>query len=283
MHEHKDDYPVTTMCDMLKVSRSGYYAWCDRPPSDTAQRRAELTEQIRQVHDDSRQVYGSPRVHRELAARGVKCCVNTVARIMRKNKLKSKMQRRFRVRTTDSDHDRPIADNVLGQRFEQSAPNHAWAGDITYVPTDEGWLYLAVVLDLYSRRVIGWATANHLKASLAIDALTMAIDQRLAAGADLSQLLHHSDRGVQYASDPYRAVLAAHRVTVSMSRRGNCYDNAVVESFFGSLKTELVHHEHYATRPQAMQSLFEYIEVFYNRQRRHSSLGYRSPADFEAA
>ena len=283
MHQHKNDYPVTMMCKLLNVSRSGYYAWCNRPPSATAQRRAELAEQVRQVHDDSRQIYGSPRVHRELRARGVKCCQNTVARIMRQNKLKSKMQRRFRVRTTNSDHDQPIADNVLDQRFEQTAPNRAWAGDITYVPTAEGWLYLAVVLDLYSRRVIGWAMADHLKASLAIDALTMAIDQRLGAGDNISDLLHHCDRGVQYASVTYRALLASRGITASMSRRGNCYDNAVVESFFGSLKTEWTQHETYETRPQAMQSIFEYLEVFYNRQRRHSSLGYQSPAEFEAA
>lgn len=283
MHDHREAYPVATMCRVLNVSRSGYYAWRDRPVSATARRRDQLADQIRQAHASSRRIYGSPRVHRELQAQGVSCCRNTVAKIMREDQLQSKMRRRFRPCATDSDHAYATAPNRLDQQFEVAGPNRVWAGDITYVATEEGWLYLAVVLDLHSRRVIGWAMADHLKASLAIDALTMAIDQRQASGDDLSTLLHHSDRGSQYASSPYRAVLAGHRITVSMSRRGNCYDNAVAESFFGSLKTEWTNHEHYATRQQAMQSLFEYIEVFYNRQRRHSSLGYVSPVDFEAA
>ncbi len=283
IEQHQEDFAVTTMCRLLNVSRSGYYASRKRELSATAKRQAELFESIRQVHDDSRQIYGSPRVHRELKAQGVVCCENTVAKIMRKNKVKSKMRRRYRVQTTDSKHDHPIAANVLDQQFEQPTSNCAWAGDITYVPTDEGWLYLAVVIDLYSRRVLGWSMADHLKASLPIDAFAMAVDQRRSEGEDLDQLLYHSDRGVQYASDAYRRVLQSRGITPSMSRKGNCYDNAVVESFFGSMKTEWVHHEKYASRQQAIQSIFEYIEVFYNRQRRHSSLGYQSPAEFEAA
>lgn len=283
IEQHKDDFPVTTMCRLLDVSRSGYYDWRHRPPSATSLRQAELVEHIQKAHDDSRQIYGSPRVHRALQAQGIDCCENTVARIMRKNKVKSIMRKRYRPQTTDSNHAQPIAPNLLDQQFKQPDKNHTWAGDITYVPTDEGWLYLAVVIDLYSRRVIGWSMADHLKASLAIDAFTMAVDQRCDEGADLSRLLHHSDRGVQYASTAYRVVLESRGITPSMSRRGNCYDNAMVESFFGSLKTELVHHERYETRQQAMQSIFEYIEVFYNRQRLHSSLGYVSPADYETA
>lgn len=283
MDRQKKDYPVKLMCATLKASRSGYYAWLKRPPSAASKRREALAEQIRRVYKQSRGVYGSPRVHRELRDQGIACCENTVAKMMRQNQWKSKMHKAFKIKTTDSDHDSPIADNVLDRRFDQAAPNRVWAGDITYVPTDEGWLYLAVVLDLYSRRVIGWSMSDHLKASLAIDALSMAIDQRLVQDQGLTGLVHHSDRGVQYASDAYRTVLASHGVTASMSRRGNCYDNAMVESFFGSLKTELVHHEQYETKEQAMQSIFEYIEVFYNRQRRHSSLGYVSPIQFEAA
>lgn len=286
IQQHQGGYPVAMMCRLLGVSRSGYYAFKGRPVSATATRRAELAEQVRQAHADSRGIYGSPRVHRELLARGVKCCVNTVAKLMRQHRLVSKVFRRFRPRTTDSGHGRPVAENVLGRRFNsahQDTPDRVWVGDITYVSTAKGWLYLAVVLDLYSRRVIGWATADHLKASLAIDALTMAIDQRRAEGSDLGGLLHHSDRGVQYASGPYQGVLEAWGIVPSMSRRGNCYDNAVAESFFGSLKMEWTEHEDYRDPEQAAQSIFEYIEVFYNRQRRHSSLGYVSPCDFEEA
>ena len=283
IQHHQGGFAVQAMCDILGVSRSGYYAWKRRAKSNAAKRRARLLEHIQKAHRDSRQNYGSPRITHELQAQGIKCCQNTVARIMHENNVKSKMKRKFRVQTTDSEHGMPIAKNVLGQQFKQTEPNRVWASDITYVPTREGWLYLAVVLDLYSRRVIGWAMADHLKSSLAIDALGMAIDQRRAAGQKLNHLLHHSDRGAQYASDVYRTILAAHDIEASMSRRGNCYDNAVVESFFGSLKTELIHHEDYKTRQQATQSIFDYIEVFYNRQRRHSTLGYKSPAEFEAA
>ena len=278
---HEDDWPTGVMCRVLRVSRSGYYAWLDRPMSKRAKRRAELVEHIRQAHADSRRIYGSPRVYRQLQDNGVACCENTVARLMRASGLASKMKKAFNVKTTDSRHDHAVAPNTLNQEFQQTGVNQAWAGDITYIPTREGWLYLAVVLDLYSRRVIGWAMADHLKASLAIEALSVAIDQRRMTQD--GSLLHHSDRGVQYASDAYRTMLQAHGIGCSMSRTGNCYDNAVVESFFGTLKTELTHHEDYPTRDQAMQSIFEYIEVFYNRQRKHSSLGYVAPAQFEAA
>jgi len=268
---------VEVMCRVLEVSRSGYYAWRGRAPSVTAQRQIELTERIRQVHDRSRQIYGSPRVHRELLAADVSCSRNTVAKLMRKAAIRSKMRRRFVVRTTDSRHGHPIAPNRLNREFERSQPNQAWAADITYIPTGEGWLYLAAVIDLCSRKIVGWSTSDSLAAELSCRALRMALAHRRPRQA----VLHHSDRGVQYACDQYQQVLSERGLTPSMSRRGNCYDNAVMESFFGTLKTELVHHETYPTREAARQSLFEYIEVFYNRQRRHSALDYISPADYE--
>ena len=278
MQQHSSHFPVDLMCDVLAVSRSGYYAWRQRPISAQATRREQLLERIGQVHQESRQRYGSPRVHAELRAQGTSCCQNTVARLMRLRGIRSKMRRRFVVRTTDSRHGHPIAVNRLNRQFQQPAANQAWAADITYIPTAEGWLYLAAVIDLYSRKVVGWATADHLRAELPATALRMALLQRKPP----KDLLHHSDRGVQYACDDYQQLLAKHGVVASMSRRGNCYDNAVMESFFGTLKTELTHHETFTTRKEATQTLFEYIEVFYNRKRRHSTLGYRSPAEYEA-
>lgn len=277
VRDHRDEFPVEVLCDVLGVSRSGYYAWAGRPASPAAVRRERLAEQIREVHEGARSVYGSPRVHRELMARGVACCENTVAKLMRAHGLRSKAVRRFVPRTTDSRHDRPTAGNVLAREFYPERPDAAWAADITYIPTAEGWTYLAVVIDLFSRKVVGWATADHLRAELPAEALRMALTHRRPAG----ELLHHSDRGAQYASDAYQSLLAGHGIEPSMSRAGNCWDNAVAESFFGTLKRELVHHESYAGHEDARRSLFEYIEVFYNRVRRHSTLGYRSPAEFE--
>jgi putative transposase len=265
------------MCRVLQVSRSGYYAWRKRAPSVTAERQTKLTDEIRAAHQRSRSVYGSPRVHRDLVEADVRCSKNTVAKLMRAAGLRSKMRRRFRVHTTDSRHGHPIAPNRLNRAFCQSQTDQAWAADITYVRTGEGWLYLAVVIDLCSRKIVGWATSDSLAAELCMRALEMAVQQRQPR----QTVLHHSDRGVQYACDDYQGLLTRHGLQPSMSRRGNCYDNAVTESFFGTLKTELVHHERYATREAARQSLFEYIEVFYNRQRRHSSLGYVSPAEYE--
>jgi transposase InsO family protein len=277
IRENKAEFPVEVLCEVLKVSRSGYYAWSRRPPSPAALRREALVERIRAAHRESRSTYGSPRVHRELRAQGVACCENTVARLMRQNDIRSKARRRFVVRTTDSRHGRPVAPNVLDRQFYPDRPDATWTADITYIPTAEGWLYLAVVLDLFSRRVVGWATADHLRSELACDALRMALGHRRPGGG----LLHHSDRGVQYAGEAYGRLLAEHGIEPSMSRTGNCWDNAVAESFFGTLKRELVHHESYADHEAARRSLFEYIEVFYNRRRRHSTLGYRSPAEFE--
>jgi putative transposase len=270
---------VKLMCQMLNVTRSGYYAWRDRPASDRAQRRAAVLRQIHEVFDDSRGTYGSPRMTPELNERGIAVCANTVAKYMREEGIAVKPKKRFVPRTTDSDHPHPIAPNRLDRDFAATAPDQKWACDLTYVCTDEGWLYLSVVIDLFSRRVIGWSMSDDLKAAGVAEALQMALARRRPRGQGL---LHHSDRGVQYACELYRALLAEHDITCSMSRPGNCYDNAVAESFFGTFKSELVHREHYRTRAQARASVFEWIECWYNRRRRHSSLGYLSPEAFEA-
>jgi transposase InsO family protein len=270
------------MCAALGVSRSGYYAWAGgREPGPRQKRREELAEQIRRVHEQSRRTYGSPRVYQELKAREVACCENTVAKVMREQGIRSVVRRRFRVRTTDSSHAHPVAPNVLDRSFDQEAPDRAWAADITYVPTGEGWLYLAAVIDLCTRRIVGWAMGQSLKAELCEEALGMAIGRRRPGEG----LVHHSDRGVQYACGLYRRLLAANGMVCSMSGRGDCYDNAVAESFFKTLKVELVYQQpggRYATRAEARRSVFEYVEVFYNRRRLHSSLGYQSPEQYEA-
>lgn len=237
-----------------------------------------MVKQIRQVHQDSRRTYGSPRITVELKEQGIDVCENTVAKYMREDDVFVKPQRRFVPRTTDSDHPHPIAPNVLDRNFEATAPNQKWACDLTYVFTEEGWLYLSVVIDLFSRRVVGWSMSDELKAPGVAEALAMAIARRRPDAG----LLHHSDRGVQYACGDYRELLSAQGITASMSRTGNCYDNAVAESFFGTLKTELVNRMRYATRQAARSSIFEWIECWYNRRRRHSSLGYLSPDAFEA-
>jgi putative transposase len=266
------------MCQTLGVSRSGYYAWKGRPVSACRRRRERLVREIRRVHIDSRCTYGSPRVHAELADRRVRVCVNTVAKLMKQVNIASKIKRRFRVRTTDSSHDHPVSANLLGQRFAAERANQTWCCDITYVPTRQGFLYLAAVMDLYSRRIVGWSMADHLRTDLCRDAVEMAIASRVPRVG----LLHHSDRGVQYASDDYRHLLESRGIRMSMSRVGNCYDNAAMESFFGKLKTELVYHEDYATLDAARRSIFAYIECWYNRRRRHSAIGYKSPEEFEA-
>jgi len=271
IEKQSSQFPVDLMCDVLVVSRSGYYTWRRRSPSAQAVRREQLVERIQQVHQESRQRYGSPRIHAELRAQGTSCNPNTVAKLMRLRGIRSKMRRRFVVRTTDSRHGHPIVVNRLQRQFRQTSANQAWVADITYIPTAEGWLYLAAVMDLYSRKIVGWATADHLRAELPIMALRMALLERRPP----KELLHHSDRGVQYDCDDYQHLMAQHGLLASMSRRGDCYDNAVMESFFGTLKTELTHHENFTTREEARQTLFEYIEVFYNRKRRHSALGYQ--------
>jgi transposase InsO family protein len=273
---------VKLMCRTLEVTRGGYYAWRGRPVSDRDRRRAELIERIGAVYDDSRGTYGSPRVTPELKERGIDVCENTVARYMREERIAVKPGKRFVPRTTDSDHGHPVAPNRLDRDFAAPAPDRKWACDLTYIFTQEGWLYLSVVIDLFSRRVVGWSMSNDLKASGVAEALEMAIARRKPRAG---QLLHHSDRGVQYACELYRQLLAEHGIACSMSRPGNCYDNACVESFFGTLKSELVdgrRHERYRTRAEARASVFEWIECWYNRRRRHSSLGYLSPEAFEA-
>jgi len=232
---------------------------------------------MRLIHQEFRQVYGSPRMHRELRARGFVCSLNRVARLMREHGLCARQRRKWRPATTDSGHTLPVAPNLLGRQFTVAQPNRVWVADITYIPTKEGWLYLAVVLDLYSRRVVGWSAGDDLSSQLPLRALQNALESRRPAPG----LIHHSDRGVQYASGDYQAVLAGAGLQCSMSRKGNCYDNAVMESFFGTLKTEQVQHQTYWTHQQANSDMFFYFEVFYNRKRRHSFLDYRTPAEVE--
>lgn len=277
IQEHDRRYPIRLMCRALAVSPAGYYAWRVRPESlRSAANRALLTD-IRVIHRESRQTYGSPSIWYALVRRGQRVGEHRVARLMRRAGLRAKTVKKWRA-TTQSNHGLPVAENTLNRQFTVEHPNRVWAGDLTYVWTAEGWLYLAVILDLYSRRVIGWAMGSRLTVELAERALTMALTNRtLTAG-----LLHHSDRGSQYAATRYQRLLNKYGITTSMSRTGNCWDNACVESFFGTLKRELVYHRHYATRKDATQDIFEYIEVFYNRTRRHSTLGYNSPAEYEA-
>ena len=275
--ERKTEWPVTTLCRVLEVSRAGYYAWRSRTPSATEARRETLTEQVTQIHAEVKARYGSPRMHAELVDRGHECCVNTVARVMREAGIAAKTERKFR-QTTDSNHPHPVAENILNREFEPGEPNASWVADVTYIPTREGWLYLAVVVDLFGRMVVGWSMAATMTSRLVVDALDMAVARRPEGSSDL---VAHSDRGSQYASEHYRRRLEEERITCSMSRRGNCWDNAPMESFFASLKKELVHDEDYATRDEATASIFEYIEAFYNRVRRHSALGYVAPAEFE--
>jgi len=271
-------FPIEFLCIQLGVSRSGYYAWKERPESKREQADRELAEQVVAVHQHSRGTYGSPRVHAELRARGRKVSRKRVARLMSQQGLAARQRRRF-VRTTDSRHGQPVAPNLLNRDFSPPQPDGSWVTDITYIWTRQGWLYLAVILDLYSRRVVGWAMSERIDRHLVLNALDMALKGRQPPHG----LLHHSDRGSQYASEDYQQLLEARGIQCSMSRKGNCWDNAVAESFFSSLKMELVHEADFATHDQARAAIFEYIEVFYNRKRRHSSLGYVSPVDFELA
>ena len=276
INEHHGRWPVAVMCDTLNVSTAGYYAWRDRPASIRHQRQETLTAQIRVIHTEVKARYGSPRIHAELVARGHGCCVNTVARLMHEAGIAAKTTRKFR-HTTDSNHHLPVAENRLDRQFDPTNANEAWVADITYVPTREGWLYLAVVEDLFARMVVGWSMAARMTSRLVVDALAMAVQLRLPG----EELLAHSDRGSQYASEHYQRLLSTHRITCSMSRRANCWDNAPMESLFASLKKELVHHEDHQSRAKAKVSIVEYIEVFYNRQRRHATLGFKSPVDYE--
>lgn len=275
---HRPLWRLQTMCRLLHVSKSGYFAWRDGRESPRATKNRELIEKITIIHATHRQTYGSPRTHRHLRKQGDLVSVNRVARLMRQAGIRVTPTRRFTV-TTDSDHDHPIAANILEQNFHATEPNTKWVTDITYIPTGEGWLYLAAIVDLFSRRVVGWAMQATMDRSLVLNCLDMAITTRKPG----PNFIHHSDRGCQYTCAEYRQNLAKYQAVVSMSRRANCYDNAVIESFWHSLKVECVHRTTFATRAQAKAAIFDYIEVFYNRVRLHSSIGYKTPIEFEAA
>jgi len=265
------------MCRVLQVSKSGYYAWRQRKPCTRNQENQILSQKIQQIHQNSRGTYGSPRIHAALGAKGFQVGRQRVVRLMAKLGISVRPRRKFRV-TTDSEHPLPIAENLLGRDFTTPEPDRTWVADLTYIWTSEGWLYLAVIIDLFSRRVVGWSMAEHLHTEVVLSALEAALGQRQPAEAGL---LFHSDRGSQYASRDYQAALQQAQLTCSMSRRGNCWDNAVAESFFGTLKTELIHPRIFPTRTLARTVIAEWIEVFYNRQRLHSTLGYVSPVQFE--
>jgi putative transposase len=280
IQSHARIFHIVAMCRVLEVSKAGYYAWRARPLCDRIKDDRVLTAKIREIQKEVRGRYGSPRTHQELKALGFKCGKHKVARLMRREGIRAKSARRFRV-TTQSDHAKAVAPNVLDRKFsveDNRKTNQAWAADITYVPTKEGWVYLAVVIDLATRRVVGWSMRTRLDQELAISALMMALKHTGARGG-----LHHSDRGVQYASAAYQRLLRQSGFSVSMSRVGDCWDNAVVESFFATLTKELLVDGLFESRSQATRELFEFIEIWYNRRRRHSSLGYQTPAEYEAA
>jgi transposase InsO family protein len=282
--EHRQQWKASRMCRVLSVSRSGYYDWRDRrdDPGPLQLRRQKLLTEIRVEQELGRGVYGAPRVHAGLMARGVKACLNTVAKLMKEAGIRSKRTARFRVRTTDSRHSHLPAPNLLDRQFNAELPDQKWLCDITYVPTQEGMLYLASVLDVCSRKIVGWSMSTSLAAELCLDALEMALKRRRPDEG----LLHHSDRGVQYACEAYQHLLQEHGITCSMSRSGDCYDNAMMESFHSTLKSELVYLQpggRFESIEQARSMIFEFIEVFYNRQRRHSAIGYMSPEQFEAS
>jgi putative transposase len=281
IREHRDSFPVAVLCQVLEVSASGYYAWLDREPSPRAQRQERIQAAVRQVHAESHGIYGSQKVARQLAERPdlESACRNTVAKAMRELGLKSRIPRAFTPTTTQTDPTQQPAPNHLAQEFTAAAPNRKWVTDITYLPTAEGWVYLAVVLDLFSRKVVGWALSHSLATELVSAALRQAVESRRPAG---QHLLHHSDRGCQYTSDAYQQTLRTLGIQCSMSRTGCCYDNAVMERFFWSLKHEWTNHESSHNLEEARLSVFRYIDTFYNPQRLHQTLGYLSPIQFEA-
>jgi len=281
IREHRDSFPVAALCDALEVSASGYYAWLDRPPSPRAQRHDQIQAAVQQLHTESHGIYGSHKIARELEERPEleSACRNTVAKAMRELGLKSRISRAFTPTTTQADPTKQPAPNQLAQDFTATAPNRKWVTDITYLPTAEGWVYLAVVLDLFSRKVVGWALSNSLATELVSAALRQAVETRRPTG---QHLLHHSDRGCQYTSDAYQQTLRTLGIQCSMSRRACCYDNAVMERFFWSLKHEWTNHERFHNLEEARLSVFQYIETFYNSQRLHQTLGYLSPNQFEA-
>jgi putative transposase len=274
--QHTDEFSVTTLCRFLSVSRSAYYDWLEHSPTALEKEDAELIEIIKDLFKNSRENYGTRRLKKDLRKKGWHISRRRIARLMRMAGLACKTKRKFKA-TTDSKHGLPVAPNLLDRQFSAAQPNQKYMGDITYIHTQQGWLYLAVVIDLYSRQVVGWSMSKCMQAKLVNDALLMAIWKRKPGKG----LIWHTDRGSQYASDSHRALLNEHGIIQSMSRKGNCWDNAVSESFFHSLKTELIHHQRYETRGEAKQDIFEYIEVFYNRERIHSTNNYLSPVDYE--
>ena len=279
IHQERRWFGLETLCRAVGVTRGGYYAWLRRRPSARERKNAVLLSKIRRVHFESRRRYGSPRVHDQLGQEGVRCGRKRIERLMRENGLRAKAGKKYRPKTTDSNHRMPVAPNLLARDFEREKPNDVWVADITYVRTDEGWLYLAAVMDLFSRRIVGWSVADRITRDLPLRALHMAAQRRRPPAG----LIHHSDRGSQYASGDYQAALRTYGMICSMSRKGNCWDNAPMESWFHTLKVELIRDEHFSTRREALRSISDYIEVFYNRQRLHSMLGGLSPAAFEAA
>jgi putative transposase len=279
IHETAKEHPnysILKMCRILNVSRSGYYQWYKRGDSHHKKRDLELKEKILHIFNKHKQRYGSPRIHDELRDMDIRCGKKRVERLMRELGIRARHKRQFRV-TTNSKHDHPVAPNLLNRQFKVNAPNKVWVADITYIRTFEGWLYLAAVMDLYSRKIVGWAMSDTISTELALSALRMAIQRRRPTKG----LMHHSDRGVQYASHPYQKVLKAHQMVCSMSRKGNCWDNAVMESFFSTLKTECIEGKIYLSRARAKCKIFEFIEIDYNRNRRHSSIGSMTPENFE--
>jgi putative transposase len=276
IRDHEKEFPIRRLCHVLEVSESGYYAWCKRAPSERKRADEELGKRIEDAYQNNRRVYGSPRLHAELKEQGVHCGRKRVARLMRERGINAKPRRR-KMKTTDSHHSNPVAPNLLNRDFTADAPNTKWVADITGIETMEGWLYLAAIVDIYSRFVVGWAMGKERDEQLITFAAVMAVERRRPGAG----LLHHSDRGSQYTSSGYQTLLKQYGIEISMSGKGNCYDNALMESFFGTVKEECVEQQTYQTRAEARQSVFEYLEVFYNRQRKHSSLGYLSPAIYE--
>jgi putative transposase len=273
IEDQRDIWPVRVICDALSVSPSGFYAWRSRPESARKIANRELLVDIRRVHADHRGRYGAPRIHAELRAEGQIVSRKRIERVMHRHGIRAHAPRRYRICTTDSKHALPIAANLLDRNFVAEKPDQVWLADITYIPTGEGWLYLAVILDLFTRKLVGWAMREHMRVELTMAALTMAIQRRRPGPG----LVHHSDRGSQYAAGDYRKILQAATITQSMSRKGNRWDNAPMESFFGTLKTERVHQGDYPDRDAARRDLFAYIEGYYNRRRIHSALGYITP------
>lgn len=278
MKAHCKEFSIQTMCDVFAVSRAGFYAWRKRPESQRKCDDKRFLELINTCFKKSRETYGYRRISDDFRDLHEPCGKHRIARLMRENAIRPKTRRKFKM-TTDSKHSKPIYENTLARQFNTKTPNQRWVSDITYIPTVEGWLYLAVIMDLFSRKIIGWSMSHRMKESLVIDALKMALFRRKMS----SNLLLHSDRGSQYASDNFQQLLRDNNIECSMSRKGDCWDNAAIESFFHSLKTECVYHERYLTRDEAKKSVFDYIEVFYNRQRKHSYLGYQSPEQYELA